>query len=98
MTSENPQGDLLGGPPTSESEAPKTEPVKNDWHDFDWQNSPDVIIREQRAIAVYTNPYGGVVVREERGWDEEEDRFIVLSSPEATGALIAALKRKGGRR
>ena len=65
---------------------------------MDWNHGQEVIIREQRSIAVYTNPHGGVVIREEQTWDEENDTFIVLATTAAVEALIAALKREIGKR
>lgn len=66
--------------------------------EMDWIHGQEVIIQEQRAVAVYRNGKNGIVIREERAWDEEEDKVIVLSTPEAAHALIDAIKRElGGR-
>ncbi|KQZ19335.1 hypothetical protein ASD50_07565 [Mesorhizobium sp. Root552] len=66
--------------------------------EMDWIRGQEVIIQEQRAVAVYRNGKNGIVIREERAWDEEEDKVIVLSTPEAANALIDAIKRElGGR-
>ena len=91
MSADAPQGDLLsaalgGGKPSEER-----------W-EMDWNNSEEVIIQEQRAIAVYTNTKEGVVVRQERAWDEEDDVVIILSTRQAVETLIAALKRELGER
>ena len=66
--------------------------------EMDWIHGQEVIIQEQRAVAVYRNEKDGIVIREERAWDQDEDRTIVLATPEAVRALIDALKRElGGR-
>ncbi|MDG4908438.1 hypothetical protein P9228_18600 [Mesorhizobium sp. WSM4898] len=61
---------------------------------MDWVNGQEVAIEHQAAIAVYTNAAGGIAIRQERSWDEEEDTFIVLSTPEAARRLIAAIQRE----
>ena len=48
---------------------------------MNWIDGQEVIIREQRSNAVYTNPHGGMVMREEQPWDHEEDMVIVLAAP-----------------
>ncbi|NMG39903.1 hypothetical protein GRZ55_11675 [Chelativorans sp. ZYF759] len=70
-------------------------PVPDDdaWK-MDWMNGEEIIVQEQRAIAVYRNRANGVVIRAERTWDEEEDVFVVLSSETAVRAVIAQLQRE----
>jgi hypothetical protein len=47
--------------------------------DFDWSSSnEDVIVPEQRATAVYVNPWGQAVIRQERAWNDEEDTSVVV--------------------
>ncbi|TGR84257.1 hypothetical protein EN866_33475 [Mesorhizobium sp. M2D.F.Ca.ET.223.01.1.1] len=67
-------------------------------HEFDWfADRSDVIVDEQRAVAVYRNKADGVVVRQE-GYPDE-DMFVVLRDDDAVAALIAALQREiGGKR
>ena len=45
---------------------------------FDW-DSPATILPEQQAVAVYFNPSGNLVIRQERSWDREEDSFIFVA-------------------
>jgi hypothetical protein len=59
-------------------------------HDFDWVENADIVVQEQRATAVYINPKGHVVIRQERSWCEEEDPFIVIK-PENLMPLIDRL-------
>ena len=47
--------------------------------EFDWRNDEDVLLPEQTAIAVYLNPKGGLVIRQERRWDEDQDTIIVIA-------------------
>jgi hypothetical protein len=37
------------------------------------RKNPDIVIHSQPAIAVYENPQGAIVLRQERDWCEEED-------------------------
>lgn len=71
-------------------DAPEPETPWN----MDWVNGQEVIIEHQAAIAVYTNAAGGIAIRQERSWDEEEDTFIILSTPEAARRVIAAIQRE----
>jgi hypothetical protein len=64
--------------------------------DFDWVNNPDIAVREQRAIAVYENTRGGLVILQERSWDEEDDTCIVIAQT-SIDAFIAALLKAAGR-
>lgn len=67
--------------------------------DFDWRTDDSVICQEQPATAVYTNRAGGIVIRQGRGWDVDEDPYVYFNSREAAFALLNALQRllKGGR-
>jgi hypothetical protein len=64
-----------------------------DFDDFDWKNDPSVILQEQRATAVYHNPYGGLVIRQERLWDEESDPYTVISAENIVTFMEAMAKR-----
>jgi hypothetical protein len=46
--------------------------------DFDWLNSESVVVPEQQAVAIYFNPNGELVIRQERSWSDEYDHFIVI--------------------
>jgi hypothetical protein len=45
--------------------------------DFDWCDDDAVAVREQRAIAIYLNPAGDIVIRQQT-W-RDEDPFVVIS-------------------
>lgn len=53
-------------------------PPRQDYDDFDWGNDPSVVLHEQRATAVYQNNFGGIVIRQEKSWDEESDPYVVI--------------------
>lgn len=62
---------------------------------FDWSSeNTDVIIPEQRSIAVYVNPMGSVVIREASAGcsrcDDDDDVFICIT-PDALPVLVAKL-------
>lgn len=69
---------------------------------FDWLENASVIVPEQAAIAVYLNPRGDYVIRQERSWCEDEDH-VVCVRPENLMALIdrlcdlAGIPSAGGR-
>jgi hypothetical protein len=63
--------------------------------DFDWAgvDRESVVIAGQPAIAVYLNPVGDIVIRQESQYHPDEDHFIYLR-PENAGALSAAILAK----
>ena len=45
--------------------------------DFDWYgDSESVVVRHQPAIAVYLNPHGEVVIRQEGQYDEDHWIYV----------------------
>lgn len=48
---------------------------------FDWgPSNPDIVIIEQPVTAIYTNPYGAVVIRQEsRTGDNDDDPFVIFT-------------------
>jgi hypothetical protein len=59
---------------------------------FDWSyQNQDVIVPEQRSLAVYKNNFGQAVIRVERNWDEEGDPFVAIDHAQIP-AIIAALR------
>jgi hypothetical protein len=51
--------------------------AEND-NEFDWLKNDAVVVPTQLALAVYENPQGAIVIRQERDWCQEEDSFIVI--------------------
>ena len=47
--------------------------------EFRWTDNESVVLAQQPATAVYFNPAGGLVIRQERAWNEEEDTIIVVA-------------------
>lgn len=63
--------------------------------DFDWcKDRDDLIVEEQAAIAVYTNPRGSIVIRQKGDLDPEtytyEDAWIVVE-PRYAAELARAI-------
>ena len=64
--------------------------------DFDWAaTNEDVILPEQRAIAVYTNNWGQAVIRQEKAWDDEDDTYVVIDHAEHSGHHHEAAGNRG---
>ncbi len=56
--------------------------------DFDWgRDNGNVVLRAYGSIAVYENPHGDVVVRQERDSLEEDDHWVAI--PVQDAELIA---------
>jgi hypothetical protein len=52
--------------------------------DFDWgEGNNNVVLRAYGSVAVHENPYGDVVIRQERDALEEEDRYVVVPIQDA---------------
>lgn len=58
--------------------------------DFDWNDEETVVLGRQLAVAVYRTPDGGLVIRQERDWNEEDDTYIVIS-PQNVSAFVDRL-------
>jgi hypothetical protein len=67
--------------------------INDDNEEFDWANDPSVILQEQRATAVYRNGYGGIVIRQEKYWNEETDPVVVIT-PENFVTFSEALAKR----
>ena len=47
--------------------------------DFDWSgDNRDVVLRAYGSVAVHENPFGDVVIRQERDAMEEDDHWVVV--------------------
>lgn len=62
---------------------------------FDWFDNDSVIVPEQEAIAVYTNPKGAVVIRRMQRWDETDDQFFIIEARNAVDVAEAMLRAAG---
>jgi hypothetical protein len=84
------------------AERPAPEPLRNEFalvaperagngDAFDWiDNSADVVLPEQSAVAVYENARGEIVIRQEKSWCEDHDHIVVVR-PENLMTLIDKL-------
>lgn len=63
--------------------------------DFKWwqdaENAGDVILPEQRALAIYPNGKGNIVLRQEAGWNDDEDAVILVCPQHAERVAHALL-------
>jgi hypothetical protein len=67
----------------------------SDPENFDWSyRNMDVVVAEQRSLAVYCNNFGQAVIRVERSWDEEADRFVIIDHAQIP-TVIKALRDIG---
>jgi hypothetical protein len=68
--------------------------MSGDNDEFAWaHDNPAIVCFEQPSTAVYRNPVGAIVIRQERGWSEEEDPFVWIQ-PQSLRCLIIALQRE----
>lgn len=56
--------------------------------EFDWGDNEAVTLRSYGAIAVYENPHGSIVLRQQRDALEEEDSTVIIPLPDVE--LVAA--------
>jgi hypothetical protein len=61
--------------------------------DFDWNTDDAIILREQRATAVYHNRLGELIIRQKAAWDDERDTFIYIT-PENCNALMDGIAKR----
>jgi hypothetical protein len=74
---------ITGGQPEAE-----THPAAAKNEDFNWSDNDSVMLREQRATAIYFNTHGDLVIRQERHCPfEDEDPFIVINAENIAGFL-----------
>jgi hypothetical protein len=63
----------------------------DDGADFKWTSVEDIVVHSQPAIAVYHNPRGEIVIRQERLYGYEEDHWVYIR-PENLRFLIRRLE------
>ena len=65
-------------------------------NDFDWCDVEDNIVQQAvEKVAIYHNPHGDVVIRQEAAWDEHHDHVIRISRAHALQAAYAILDAAG---
>jgi hypothetical protein len=64
-----------GGDAENKPEPPtfKPAPIQDDANEVSWNDDDCVVIPHQAAIAVYFNPHGDVVIRQEGHYGPDED-------------------------
>ncbi len=64
---------------------------QDDSTEFEWTSQNlDVVVPQQGAVAVYSNPMGVVVIRQEKDWNDEGDHFVFVH-PTHIDALVERL-------
>jgi hypothetical protein len=63
--------------------------------DFNW-DGPGVVLRAYGSIAVHENPYGDVVVRQERDALEDDDHWLVIPVQDAEYVAKAIVDKAKG--
>jgi hypothetical protein len=75
-----------GLPASGRRRSPWGRPMRGD--DFKWgEGNGNVVLRAYGSVAVHENPYGDLVIRQERDALEDEDHFVVV--PVQDAELIA---------
>jgi hypothetical protein len=77
-------------PPLAQARPPRPEV---EFEDFDWYDDPSIILKCQPATAIYHNPKGCIVIRQERSWAEESDPFVYITPENAVTFMEALAKR-----
>lgn len=67
--------------------------VINDADDFNWHDDDSIILREQRAVAVYRNKGRDLVIRQQACWNDDEDAYVCVT-PENEISFLEALAKK----
>lgn len=62
----------------------------------DWNNADDIVVPEQRAIRVFENSRGNVVILQQADDPHHEDDPLIEIRPENVAAVIEALKGAAG--
>lgn len=66
----------------------------DDGEEFQW-GGDSTVLQEQPATAIYLNPKGELVIRQERTWSQEEDTVIVVCANNTQQFLDALCDRLG---
>jgi hypothetical protein len=66
--------------------------------EFNWNTDDSIILKEQRATAVYFNRLGELIIRQKAAWSDDEDSIVYVMPENFNGLLdgIAARIRQGG--
>lgn len=61
--------------------------------DFNWNTDDSVILKEQRATAVYHNKLGELIIRQRAAWNDDRDTFVYVTPENVVAFLEGAAKR-----
>jgi hypothetical protein len=61
--------------------------------DFNWNTDDSIILKEQRATAVYHNKVGELIVRQQASWDDDRDTFVYIT-PENCNAFMDGIAER----
>ena len=66
--------------------------------DFDWSIKDNVLMPSVQAVAVYPNSSGGITIRQQADWDEDQDHIIHFpraNAPVIANAILRAAEEVG---
>ena len=66
--------------------------MSDDTEDFSWRDTESVVVRQQDAIAIYSNPDGDLVIRRRQAWDEDSDVWIIVAQTQIRTVIDAMEK------
>ena len=64
--------------------------------EFDWETDDSVVLKEQRATAVYHNRKGELIIRQRAAWNDDLDAFVFVSPENIVEFLEGAAKKARG--
>lgn len=59
--------------------------------EFNWSDREIIVVPKQDAVAVYPNPQGAIVIRQQDDFDTDQ---VIIVQPDAARALAAALLKE----
>src|SRR5262245_26087133 len=86
--------------PTKPEHKPTNRPLARAAHpetteDFDWDDPDEdsIVLREQRATAIYHNRNGEVLIRQRAAWCDDSDSFVLVTEENLQTLLDGLAKR-----
>lgn len=64
--------------------------------EFDWTDAAAIVCEHQPAIAVYVNPRGQAVIRQEATWPDDADHIVLVNPENIIAAAYALLDQLDG--
>jgi hypothetical protein len=69
--------------------------VQDDAEEFSWNDEDCFVVPHQAAIAVYFNPRGDVIIRQEGHYGTDEGQWIVVSKENLVPLILRLQKTSG---